>query len=41
MDMSFQDFTLASFLGPRLQGDHHINKAEMVSLDGRGPSAGH
>ena len=33
--------TLASFLGPRLQGDHHVNKAEMVSLDGRGPSAGH
>ena len=32
---------LASFLGPRLQGDHHVNKAAMVSLDGRGPSAGH
>ena len=33
---------LASFLGPRLRGDHHVNnKAAMVSLDGRGPSAGH
>ena len=32
---------LASFLGPRLRGNHHINKAAMVSLDGRGPSAGH
>ena len=29
---------LASFLGLRLRGDHH---AAMVSLDGRGPSAGH
>ena len=25
---------LASFLGPRLRGDHHVNKAAMVSLDG-------
>ena len=32
---------LASFLGPRLRGDHHVNKAAMVSLDGRGPSVGH
>ena len=23
---------LASFLGPRLRGDHHVNKAVMVSL---------
>ena len=29
---------LASFLGPRLRGDHLVNKAAMVSLDGRGPS---
>ena len=28
-------------IGPRLRGDHHVNKAVMVSLDGRGPSAGH
>ena len=32
---------LAPFLGPRLRGDHHVNKAAMVSLGGRGPSAGH
>ena len=33
---------LASFLGPRLRGDHHVNnKTAMVSLDRRGSSAGH